>query len=346
MKRSALSIQRRSGGARRRIGLLVYFAAGLAIGLYLLRVLVRELGVIVGRDDVLQLAPLGALATGCFLAPLGTAAVSWRLLFPRGRAPGFWHSTHLTWIGLSVNWLLPTALVGGELVKLRLALGRVPDNDDLIASLIGDKTIQVATQLLYTLLGLAVLAWNSGQISGGVREAAGFLLFSGAVYLFYRLQRGGLFSRVAGRLKALVRDRERIETRAGRIDAAVEGMYRRRGRWWLAVAWRMAFRVLMAAEVALVLWWLDQPLAIWSILALESLAQASRVAAMVIPAALGAQEAVILAAGLILGYGPETLIAVAATKRVRELVVGAAGLAAWQLQEARSLTHRDSSGGS
>lgn len=324
----------------------MYFAAGLAIGLYLLRVLVRELGVIVARDDMLQLAPLAALVTGCFLVPLYAAAVSWRLLFPPGGAPGPWQSTHLTWVGLSVNWLLPAALVGGELVKLRLALGRVPDNDDLVASLIGDKTIQVATQLLYTLLGLAVLAWSSGQVAGGVREAAGFLLFAGGVYLFYRLQRGGLFSRVAARLKALVRDRERMETRAGRIDAAVESMYRRRGRWWQAVAWRMAFRVLMAGEIALVFWWLDQPLSVWSILALESLAQASRVAAMVIPAALGAQEAVILAAGLILGYGPETLIAVAATKRVRELVVGAAGLAAWQLQEARSLIHRGSSGGS
>lgn len=331
-------------GNRRRLGLLAYFAAGSAVGLYLVHLLLRELGVIVARDDILRIVSPAALVTVYFVVPLYAAAASWRLLFPPGAAPGTWYSARLTWIGLSVNWLLPAALVGGELVKLRLARGRVSDTDDLVASLIGDKTIQVATQLLYTLLGLSVLAWTSGKVAGGVREAAGLVLFAGAVYLFYRLQRGGMFTRIAVRLKALVRDRERIENRAGRIDAAVNGMYRRRRRWWLAVGWRVAFRVLMAAEVALVFWWLEQPLAVWAILALESLAQASRVAAMVIPAALGAQEAVILAAGVLLGCPPEALIAVAVVKRVRELGVGGAGLVAWQFQEARALGRRDASG--
>lgn len=331
-------------GNCRRLGLLAYFAAGLAVGLYLVHLLLRELGVIVARDDILRMVPLAALVTVYFVVPLYAAAASWRLLFPPGEAPGAWHSARLTWIGLSINWLLPAALVGGELVKLRLARGRVSDTGDLVASLIGDKTIQVATQLLYTLLGLSVLAWTSGKVAGGAREAAGLVLFAGAVYLFYRLQRGGMFGRIAARLKSLVRDRERIENRAGRIDAAVDGMYRRRGRWWLAVGWRVAFRVLMAVEIALVFWWLEQPLAVWVILALESLVQASRVAAMIIPAALGAQEAVILAVGVLLGCPPEALIAVAVAKRVRELGVGGAGLVAWQFQEARALGRGDTTG--
>lgn len=326
---------------RKRIGLLAYFFVGSAIGLYLLYLLVREFGPLVGHDDIVRMLPAAVIVTAWFVIPLSAATQSWRLLFPPGSVPGPWHSARLTWIGLGVNWLLPVAMVGGELVKLRLALRRVADTENLVASLLGDKTIQVATQLLYTLLGLSVLAWMSEQVAGGWREAAGFLLFCGAVYLFYRLQRGGLFARAAAPLKRFARDRDRVAIKADRLDDAVDAMYRRRGRWWRAVGWRMAFRLLMAAEVAVILWWLGQPVVLWGVLALESVAQASRVAAVVIPAALGAQEAVIMAAGLLLGYPAEALFAVAVGKRVRELTVGGAGLIAWQLQETRALMRKD-----
>lgn len=326
---------------RRRIGLLAYFIAGSAVGLFLVFLLAREFGALVERDDIVRILPATLVVTGWFIVPLYAATQSWRLLFPPGVAPGPWQSARLTWIGLGVNWLMPVAMVGGELVKLRLALRRAADTESLVASLVGDKTIQVATQLLYTLLGLAVLARVSGQAAGGLREAAGFALFCVAVYLFYRLQRGGLFARAAAPLKRFARDRARVEIRAGRLDAAVDAMYRRRRRWWLAVAWRMGFRVLMAAEVAVVFWWLGQPAGFWTILALESIAQASRVAAVVIPAALGAQEAVIMAAGLLLGCPAEALVALAVAKRVRELLVGGAGLVAWQLQESRALLRKD-----
>lgn len=325
---------------RKRIGLLAYFVIGTAVGLYVLVLLVREFGALVERGDMVRVLPAAVIVTAWFIVPLYAAAQSWRLLFPPAGAPAAGRAAHLTWIGLGVNWLLPVALVGGELVKLRLAARDAADTEELVASLVGDKTIQVATQLLYTLLGLSVLAWAGGQVAGGMREAAGFLLFCGAVYLFYRLQRGGLFTRAAAPLKRFARDRARLEIKAERIDAAVDGMYRRRGRWWRAVGWRMAFRLLMAGEVAMAFWWLEQPAGFWTVVALESVAQASRVAAIAIPAALGAQEAVIMAAGLLLGCPPQALVAVAVVKRVRELVVGGAGLLAWQLQETRSLTGR------
>jgi len=325
---------------RRRIGLAAYLVGGSAIGVYLVQLLAREFGAVVRLDDVAVVLPAALLVTAYFVVPLCAAAQSWRLLFPPGDPPTVGVAARLTWIGLGVNWLLPVALVGGELVKLRMALRYVPDSEDLVASLVGDKTIQVATQLLYTLAGLSILAWSSGEIAGGVREAAGFVLFCAVVYLFYRLQRGGLFARAAAPLKRFARDREHVALRAGRIDAAVDGMYRRRARWWSAVGWRMAFRVLMTGEVVLVFWWLEQPVELAAVLALESVAQASRVASIVIPAALGAQEAVIMAAGLLLGCPPDVLIGVAVAKRVRELLVGGAGVAAWQLREARLLAGR------
>lgn len=320
-----------------RFYLPVYFIVGTAVGGYLIYLLAAEFGSAAVRDDIARTLPAALMVVAYFVAPLYAAAQSWRLLFPDGRAPPLRSSMVLTWVGLSVNWLLPVALVGGELVKLRLALRRSSGIEHLVASLVGDKTIQVATQLLYTLLGLSVLAWTGDRVTGGVREAAGLLLFCAAVYLFYRLQRAGMFARAARRLRTLIRDRERVEVKAGLVDAAVDDMYRRAGRWWHAVAWRMSFRFLMAVEVGLVLWWLGEPVPFWAVVALESVAQASRVAALVIPAALGAQEAVIVAAGLLLGYPVDALLALAVVKRIRELAVGGTGLVVWQLYEARAL---------
>lgn len=329
-----------TGQTESRIWLTLYLAAGSAAGAYLVYVVVGEFGSAASLDAVGRSLPTALAVIVYFPLPLWAATQSWRLLFPPGEVPGLRTAVELTWIGLSVNWLLPAALVGGELVRFRLAFHRAAKAEDLVASLVGDKTIQVATQLLYAAFGLAALVWAGGHLTGGAYAAGGFMLFGMVVYLFYRLQRGGLFSGVARRLRAFAGDRERMALKAGRIDAAIDAMYRRSGRWWVAVAWRTGFRLLLAAEVALVLWWQGIPLTLPGVLALESIAQASRAAAVVIPAAIGAQETAIMAAGLVLGYPPEALIALAVVKRLRELAVGGAGLTAWQFNEARRLLRK------
>lgn len=316
----------------------VYFVAGSAAGAYLIYVLIAEFGSTADVATMVDVIPAVLCMVGYFPVPLWAATQSWRLLFPPNESlPGHRSLTKLTWIGLSVNWLLPVALVGGELVRFRLALRRVARAESLAASLVGDKTIQVATQALYALLGLSVLASAGERIAGDVQDAAGFVLFCAAVYLFYRLQRSGMFAGAVRRLQELVQSREDLALKAGRVDTAVDEMYGRVARWWGAVAWRMAFRLLMAIEIALALWWMGQPLVTVKVLALESIAQASRAAALVIPAAIGAQETAIVAAGLVLGYPAEALIGVAVAKRARELVIGGAGLIDWQIHEARTL---------
>jgi len=329
-----------STATRTRIGLAAWISAGLLAGAYLVYLLAREIGAEAALPNPRQVLPAAAVAVAWFVVPLYAAARSWHYFFPPGGEPPAGRLTGLAWIGLSVNWLLPTALVGGELVRLRLAMRRDADTATLAASLVADKTVQAATQLLFTLLGLLLLAAATGRLGGGAVEAGGLALFAGGLYVFYRLQRSGLFARIAAPLARPLRAGARLAAGAGRVDAALARLYERRGRWWRAVAWRSAFRLLMAGEVALAFWWLGEPVAVVAVLVLESLAQASRVAAIVIPAALGAQEAVIVAAGLVLGLPAEALIAVAAVKRLRELVVGGAGLAAWQIREGKLLLQR------
>lgn len=275
-----------------------------------------------------------------FILPLFAATQSWRSLFIQQHKPKHGQAMQWTWIAFGVNWLLPVAMVGGELVKLRLIFTKKVYMPALIASVIGDKTIQVATQLLYAVVGLLLLALLSKKVVGGIESVGVLILFIAAIYAFYKLQRSRMFTRLASHSQRFFRDKEKLELDANSIDSELNAMYSRRKAWWTAVFWRMAFRVLLAFEIWLGLWWLGHPVTLFEAVVLESIAQGARAAAFFIPAGLGAQEGGIVAAGLLLGLPGESLIAVAMLKRVRELAVGGLGLLAWQAQEARLLYFR------
>lgn len=279
---------------------------------------------------VLWLIPL-------FLVPGACAVAAWRVLFPPDRRPGRASAAHATWIGFGVNWLLPVAQVGGEVVKVRLLHLRGRDGALATATVVADKTIQAATQVVFALLGVGLLA---------MREARTDLLWtillvvgplSAGIYAFYRLQRSGVFARLADVLERRLpwADELELAADAGAVDSALADIYAHRQRPVMGFAWRMGFRLALTAEVVLVLGWMGHPVGLADALILESLAQAARAAAFLVPAGLGAQEGGIVLVGLALGLPPEAGIALSLAKRVRELGVGVPALLAWQLEEGR-----------
>lgn len=320
---------------KRSIALLFLAGLALAIGLVLWR----------GIDDVVavlarggwQLCWLGPL----YLLPLLCAAINWRHLFAPGDAPAFGRLLHASWIGLSVNWLLPVAQIGGEVVMARLLiLGGVP-GARAGASVVVDKTVQAFTQLLYALIGLVLLL----ALTGGddlTPAVLGFsALFALGIYGFYRVQRAGLFAflarfahRLAGRLERAGSALDLVGG-ADALDAAVNETYQRWVRVLWSVVWRMAFRLANAAELWLILYFFGHPIGVVEAIVLQSLGQAVRAAAFAVPGGLGVQEGGYMLLGAILGIGPEIALAASLAKRFRELLVGLPGLIAWQVAEGR-----------
>ncbi|HEV7441658.1 MAG TPA: hypothetical protein VGO18_03625, partial [Steroidobacteraceae bacterium] len=80
-----------------------------------------------------------------------------------------------------------------------------------------------------------------------------------------------------------------------------------------------------------------QPVGVAEALILESMVQAFRHVAFMVPASLGVQETVLVVFGHTLGVGAETAIAVSLVKRLREVVYGVASLVSWQWMEGRRL---------
>jgi uncharacterized membrane protein YbhN (UPF0104 family) len=95
-------------------------------------------------------------------------------------------------------------------------------------------------------------------------------------------------------------------------------------------------------EVWIALWLLGYPLSFFHAFLIESVVQGVRAAAFLVPGALGAQEGGFLLVGTLLSLPAEGALALALTRRVRELAFGIPGILAWQWFEARGQWHHHS----
>jgi putative membrane protein len=305
-------------------------ALGVVVGLVAWQGVGSIAGVLaVAGWQVLWLVPL-------FLLPLVAATASWRRLFPSpALAPSWRASLYGSWVGMAVNWLLPVAQVGGELVKARLVHRRGVDGNAAIASVVVDKTVQTVTQAAYTLVGLvcfALLYADQNVLLGSLVAAA--LMGLGA-YGFYRAQQRGLFRWMAGAIERMLPAAREggLQASAHTVDEVVRGTYARLRQLLVSMALNLLHRFLFVAEVWLALVLLGHPVGLVEAVILESLGQAVRAAAFLIPGGLGAQEGGYVLLGGALGLGPDVALSLALCKRVRELAVGLPALLAWQVEE-------------
>ncbi len=312
---------------------------GLLLGLLLFTFLIAYQGM--GEImEVLILAGWGILWVILFhLFPMLADILGWRTLLSdeeRVSLPSlFW----ARWLGEAVNNLLPAMQLGGHLVRARWITRRGVPGPHAGASVVVDLTMGLLTQVLFTLLGFAVLLiyLDSGEIA--IAILLGLAVTGLLLGIFYRAQRRGLFSVLVRTLEYLVRGRgwATLTNKASALDDAVVRLYKDRQALAVASLWRLLGWIIGLGEVWLALHFLGQPVTWLQALMLESLGQALRVAGFTVPGALGIQEGVYLVLGGLIGLNPEVSLALSLIKRVRELVWGVPGLIGWQLESAKGL---------
>jgi putative membrane protein len=239
------------------------------------------------------------------------------------------------WIRESVNGLLPVARIGGEIASYRLLRGEGVAIAPAAASLMADMAISILSQLVFALLGLALLAWAGAGVGwGGIALAmvCGGALAGG----FILAQRADILSRVAGALNAVAAGRfQGFAAHSARIDRMTRRLWRVRGAILWCFLWQLAGWAAGALEIWLALWALGHPVGVAEALAIEALIQAVSSAAFLVPGALGLQEAGFLGIGLLLGLPAEVAVALALARRLRDLMVFLPGLLAWVWAERR-----------
>jgi putative membrane protein len=267
---------------------------------------------------------------------------AWQALVPPPPPSRLITFIHVRWIREAVNNLLPVAQIGGEFVGARLLRqGGVPLGA-AGASVTVDVTMEMMSQIIFTLLGLALLIPRLNEprvvpwIIGGIGLAVAVIV------IFIGAQRFGMFHLIERGLTKLA---ERGSAWASLGDIAglhrsIAVLYASPGRLVRACGYHFISWLLGGIEVMLALHLVGVSVDWREALIIESLGQALRAVGFAIPASLGVQEGgYVLICGL-LGISPQAAIELSLLKRIREVALGVPALVAWQFVEARRLVDR------
>jgi putative membrane protein len=274
-----------------------------------------------------------------FAVPVFLDAVAWWVLFPKSDRLSLPKLLWMRWIGESVSTLVPSAAVGGDIVRARLAAisgARLPV---AAGSVLVDLTLGVFTQAIFTLLGLVLLVTVTEQRSFVRPTLVGTLIGVIGVAGFYFVQRRGMFRFLARILARLANSPEwQSLVRGGEtLDQTIRALYARRRAVVMCCIWTIISLVSGAGEIWIALWALNLHATFINALILQSMVLTIRSAAFAVPSGLGVQEGGYLFVGSLLGIPGDAAFALSLIARVRELALGIPGLVSWQLIEARRL---------
>jgi putative membrane protein len=254
--------------------------------------------------------------------------------------PGMVAFVKLRWIREAVNALLPVAQIGGEFVGARLLMLRAVPLSAAGASVTLDLTLEVLSQIAFTLLGVTLLVHDpqhhlTAWMVGGILAALGVLA------LFVLAQRHGLFGVIE---RGLLRFSEKAgwsglgDVRG--LHEAIAALYRDPRRLAIASTHHFISWLLGGFEIMLALHLVGHSIDFRDGLIIESLGQALRAVGFAVPGSLGVQEGgYVLVCGLV-GIPPQAAIELSLLKRIREVALGLPGLIVWQAIEGHRLALR------
>ncbi|MCJ2085899.1 flippase-like domain-containing protein [Methylobacterium sp. E-005] len=250
----------------------------------------------------------------------------------------------LRFVREGINVLLPVASVGGEVLGARLLTFWGVAGSLAAASVLADLLFQVGTLALFAGLGAGLLSRIEGAQAAELADwtLRTLAVAALAVAAFFALQRTGIVRHIEDRIAALgrrfVRETEARPEPGQRIQGALDAIWApgRRGRLAQSILLHALAWLLGATEILVVLTCIGvDRVGLTDILVIESLSQAIKAAAFLVPSGLGVQEGgLVLVCGLF-GIDAGTAIALSLARRVPDVVLGLPSLLVWQNLEAR-----------
>src|SRR5437588_6830351 len=273
------------------------------------------------------------------LIPVFFDALGWGVLFPKSDRPRLFQLLWMRWIGESVSTLVPSAAVGGDIVRARLAAINGMPLPIAAGSVLVDITLGVFTQAGFTVLGLALIVYVTGQKNFVGPTLLGTLVGVLAVAGFYFVQRLGMF-RFLGLIIARLANSPEWQSlvQSGEtLDRTIRALYTRRRGVVLCCAWTTVSLVGGSGEIWIALHALGLQATLVNAVILQSMVLTIRSVAFPVPGGLGVQEGGYLVVGNLLGIPGDAAFALSLIARVRELALGIPGLITWQWIEGSRL---------
>ncbi|MFI4868045.1 MAG: lysylphosphatidylglycerol synthase domain-containing protein [Steroidobacterales bacterium] len=267
-------------------------------------------------------------------------ALGWLVLlrpYDVRRRAGLGYLFWVTSVRDAVDRLLPVASVGGGVAGIRLLRWRGLAAAPVSATVIVEIVLTLSVMYLFTAVGLLLLLdlRATGLEYRHVLLAFLCTLPIPAVTALV-LRYGSVFQRLHGFLAPLV-GASVLAHGAVSLDHELRACLRRG--WALLATGSLQFAAFFSGsfEVWFALRLCGHPVGASVAIVLESMTQALRHLAFVVPAGLGVQEVGLVLFGQMLGISSELALAVSMAKRLREVLCGLPSLLSWQWAEGRRL---------
>ena len=256
--------------------------------------------------------------------------LGWRMAFPHRHVPIAFRDLLAARIaGDAVNYVTPTATVGGELVRLRLLRGRTA-TIDIATSVAVAKVSQTVGQVVFIVAGLGLILTQT-PLPPSMRFGLvlGAAVMSALAVALVRAQRRGMLAplmRVAElfgqheRMLALRRRLRHLDEEIARFHGAGRSAFLLSSTCFLA-GWALG-----ALEIYLMLWLLGLPASVYRALTIEVLSVAIDATFFFVPGKVGTQEGGKVLIFTVLGLDPAKGLSVGILRRIRELTWALVGL--------------------
>jgi putative membrane protein len=268
-------------------------------------------------------------------------AAAWNALFPHS---SFSELKILVWgrmVRDAASELLPFSQLGGIFLGTRAAITQGVAQPLAIASTIIDVTTEMAAQIAYLALGIAILSARAPQnslalsLSSFVEIGGAVAVLGGAV--FFALRRYGRWLSQ----KIVARYFPSAVTGTAAVAATLGAIYRAPARLGLSLALHFVAWIASAIGSWIAFRLVGVRIDLAAVIAIEALVSVARSAAVIVPNALGVQEAAYAVLAPLFGVGAEFGIAVSLLKRARDIALGVPVLLICHGTEAqRALTPR------
>ena len=266
------------------------------------------------------------------------SAVAWRTVILDAPRNAILACLWGRWLRESVGNLLALLPTAGEIAGAReLTLHGVPSGM-AGASTIVDLTLELLSQIAFTLFGLTLFFTEYPGKEIGSSLLGGLMISAMAVAGFILAQRNGLFDLLEKLPERLdVKWAWKVLPKAEGVQAGIHKIYLQHRRISIGALWHLVGWIVGASEAWVGLWFMGHAL-FWSdALILESFAFALRTGAFMVPSRLGVQEGAYVVFGALFGLSPEAALGLSLLKRAREVATGVPCLFIWQGLEARRL---------
>jgi len=262
--------------------------------------------------------------------------LAWQRCFApahRPRVLALWW-VHLA--GAAINFVTPTATLGGDVVRGTLVPATVPIAE-ATASLALNKLTATLDDVVLLVGGAGVLLLVGVSLPADVRTAILLAVgFIGAVgFCLLVLQRRGRLAGLLGDHPALAHlvgaeRAARVARAAADVDARIAAFHANRpGELVSSVALHVVGNAIGALQLFVFLRWTGYPSDVGTVALVFLVARMLDVAAFFIPARLGAQEGARMAATSLAGLGAPIGLLLSLALRVEQLVWTALGLGAY-----------------